>query len=156
MMFDGYISSGIKNPYFVIGNHLTNYGDFLKDKYRNTGIIFLGGIFNKHHLDNIRFFSKCYLHGHSVGGTNPALLEAMATCTFILVHDNQFNKSVVNQNAYYFNSANALAALLKDKEIVKNKIEFVKNNLSRINNTYRWSIIVNQYESYFKRILDNK
>ena len=156
MMFDGYISSGIKIPYFVIGNHLTNYGDFLKDKYRNSDIIFLGGIFNKIHLDNIRYYSKYYLHGHSVGGTNPALLEAMAANTFILVHDNQFNKSVVNKNSYYFNSANALAELLKDKDILKNKIKFAKNNLSKIDNVYRWSIVVNQYESYFKRILDNK
>ena len=156
MMFDGYIKSGIKNTYYVIGNHLTNYGDFLKDKYINTGVIFLGGIFNKIHLDNIRYYSKYYLHGHSVGGTNPALLEAMAANTFILAHDNQFNKSVVNQNAYYFNSAITLAALLKDKEIVKNKIDFAKNNFNRINNDYRWSIILNQYESYFKRILDNK
>ena len=156
MMFDGYISSEIKIPYLVIGNHLTNYGDFLKDKYRNTEIIFLGGIFNKEHLDNIRHYSSYYLHGHSVGGTNPALLEAMAAQTFIIAHDNQFNKSVINENAYYFNSPNSLAALLQDKELLKNKIEFAKNNLKRIDNVYRWSIVVNQYESYFKRILDNK
>jgi len=156
IMFDGYITSGIKTPYFVVGNHLTEYGDFLKDKYRNTGIIFLGGIFNKHHLDNIRYYSSFYLHGHSVGGTNPALLEAMAANTFILAHDNQFNKSVINLNAYYFKNANTLGALLKDKDILKNKIEFAKNNLKRIDEVYRWSIIVNQYESYFKKILDNK
>jgi len=156
IMFDGYITSEIKTPYFVVGNHLTEYGDFLKDKYRNTGIIFLGGIFNKLHLDNMRYYSRFYLHGHSVGGTNPALLEAMAANTFILAHDNQFNKSVINQNAHYFKSPIALAALLKDKEIVKNKIKFAKNNLTRIDEVYRWSIIVNQYESYFKRILDNK
>ena len=156
MMFDGYISSEIKIPYLVIGNHLTNYGDFLKDKYRNTEIIFLGGIFNKEHLDNIRHYSSYYLHGHSVGGTNPVLLEAMAAQTFIIAHDNQFNKSVINENAYYFNSPNSLAALLKDKELLKNKIEFAKNNLKRVGNVYRWSIVVNQYESYFKRILDNK
>jgi hypothetical protein len=64
--------------------------------------------------------------------------------------------SLINQNAYYFNSAIALTTLLKDKEIVKNKIEFSKNNLKRIDNVYKWSIVVNQYESYFKRILDNK
>jgi glycosyltransferase involved in cell wall biosynthesis len=156
MMFDGYIASGIDTPYFVVGNHLTNYGDFLKDKYRNTGIIFLGGIFNKEHLDNIRYYSKYYLHGHSVGGTNPALLEAMAAQTFIIAHDNLFNKSVINENAYYFNSSNLLANLLKDNEIIKNKSSFVKNNLSRIDKTYRWSIVVDQYESYFKRILNNK
>ena len=156
MMFDGYIASGIETPYFVVGNHLTAYGDFIKDKYRHTGIIFLGGIFNKENLDNIRYYSSYYLHGHSVGGTNPALLEAMAAQTFIIAHDNQFNKSVVNQNAYYFNSPNSLATLLTDNEILKSKTVFAKNNLKRIDEVYRWPIIVNQYEYYFKRILDNK
>ena len=156
MMFDGYITSGIETLYFVVGNHLTSYGDFLKDKYRHTGIIFVGGIFNKEHLDNIRYYSTYYLHGHSVGGTNPALLEAMAAQTFILAHDNQFNKSVINKNAYYFNSTNSLATLLKDNEILKNKTAFTQNNLTVINEVYRWPIVVDQYESYFRRILDNK
>jgi len=156
MMFDGYIESKIKTPYFVVGNHLTKYGDILKDKYRNTGIIFLGGIFNKAHLDNIRYYSKYYLHGHSVGGTNPALLEAMAAQTFIIAHDNKFNKSVINENAYYFNSHSELSTLLNNEEIIKNKTAFIKNNLTRIDAVYRWSIVVDQYESYFKRILDNK
>jgi len=156
MMFDGYIESGIKTPYFVVGNHLTAYGDFLKDKYRNKGIIFLGGIFNKEHLDNIRYYSTFYLHGHSVGGTNPALLEAMAAQTFIIAHDNQFNKSVISENAYYFDSPNELSILLKSEEIIKNKKKFTQNNLTRIDEVYRWSIVVDQYESYFKRILDNK
>ena len=156
MMFDGYIESKIQTPYFVVGNHLTKYGDFLKDKYRNTGIIFLGGIFNKAHLDNIRYYSKYYLHGHSVGGTNPALLEAMAAQTFILAHDNKFNKSVINENAYYFNSHSELSTLLDNEEIIKNKTAFIKNNLTRIDAVYRWSIVVDQYDYYFKRILDNK
>lgn len=156
MMFDAYVESGIKIPYFVVGQHLTSYGDFLKDKYRDKGIIFLGGIFNKDNLDNIRYYSTFYLHGHSVGGTNPALLEAMAAQTFILAHDNEFNKSVVKSNAFYFDSVSALAELLKDREIIKKKKTFVKNNLTRIDKVYRWSIVINQYESYFKSILDNK
>ena len=41
MMFDAYIASGVKTPYFVVGKHITSYGDFLKDKYRDKGIIFL-------------------------------------------------------------------------------------------------------------------
>ena len=156
MMFDGYISSGIKYPYFIIGNHLTSYGNFLKKKYSNSNIIFLGGIFNKNQLDNIRYYSKYYLHGHSVGGTNPALIEAMSASAFILVHDNQFNKSVVNQNAYYFNSSNTLSDLLNNKDILKVKNEFVKNNIIKIDKVYRWPIVVRQYESYFKEILNNK
>ena len=58
MMFDAYISSKSQIPYYLVGNHITPYGDFLKDKYRNKGIVFLGGIYNKTHLDNIRYYSK--------------------------------------------------------------------------------------------------
>ena len=153
MMFDAYIKSAISFPYIVVGNHITPYGDFLKDKYRNKGIIFLGGIFNKEHLDNIRHYSKLYLHGHSVGGTNPALLEAMAAETLILAHDNKFNKSVIEENALYFSSSNELAKLLVDATLFNNKDTMVQCNLDKIDRVYRWSVVVDQYEDYFKRIL---
>ena len=153
MMFDAYVKSEISNPYFVVGNHLTSHGDFLKDKYRDSGILFLGGIFNKDHLDNIRFYSKYYLHGHSVGGTNPSLLEAMATKTFILSHDNRFNKSVIEENAFYFSNSEELVSLLKNENLTNQKETFALNNLKKIDSVYRWAIVVPQYESYFKRIL---
>ena len=153
MMFDAYVKSEISNPYFVVGNHLTSHGDFLKDKYRDSGILFLGGIFNKDHLDNIRFYSKYYLHGHSVGGTNPSLLEAMATKTFILSHDNRFNKSVIEENAFYFSNSEELVSLLKNENLTNQKETFALNNLKKIDSVYRWAIVVAQYESFFKRIL---
>ena len=152
IMFDAYIVSKIPIPYLIIGNHLTTYGDFLKDKYRDKGIVFLGGIFNKTHLDNIRYYSKYYLHGHSVGGTNPALLEAMAAKTFILAHNNQFNKSVIEGNAFYFSNSNELGALLKNTRLVDHKKEFVSNNLIKINEIYRWSLVIDKYERYLKKI----
>ena len=153
MMFDAYVKSNITTPYFVVGNHLTKYGDFLKDTYRDSGIIFLGGIFNKEHLDNIRFYSKLYLHGHSVGGTNPALLEAMAAKTFILAHNNRFNKSVIEDNAFYFSTSEELVYLLEDERLINHKEDYVLNNQKKIDSVYRWSIVVGQYEAYFKRIL---
>jgi len=128
IIFDGYISSNKKAPYYVVGNHNTAYGKFLKKKYKNKGIIFLGGIFNKIHLDNIRYYSKLYIHGHSVGGTNPALLEAMAAKTLILAHNNQFNKSVLGENAFYFSSSDELSKLFKQDLELKKK-EFTLNNL---------------------------
>ena len=156
MMFDGYISSKLKLPYFVVGNHLTPYGDYLKDKYRDVGIKFLGGIFNKDHLDNMRLFSRYYLHGHSVGGTNPALLEAMAAKAYIVAHNNKFNKSVIQDDALYFNNANQLAEKLKKVDLYSLKQDFIKNNLSKVESIYNWPNIVDQYEDYFFRILNKK
>ena len=152
MMFDAYIQSNNNIPYYVVGNHLTNYGDFLKDKYRNKGIIFLGGIFNKIHLDNLRYYSSIYLHGHSVGGTNPALLEAMAAKTLILAHDNQFNRSVLDENAFYFSSIDELSRLFQQDLQIK-KSAFSLNNLKKIDKVYRWPFVVDQYEAYFEKIL---
>lgn len=154
IMFDAYIAINSQYPYYVIGNHTTSYGDYLKDKYRNKGIIFLGGIFKKKDLDNIRYYSKLYLHGHSVGGTNPSLLEAMAAKTLIIAHNNKFNISVLGDDAFYFSSSDDLIQLFKQDLAIK-KETFVYNNLDKINKLYRWSIIVDQYEEYFKSILIN-
>ena len=151
MMFDAYLLSGSNFPYFVIGKHPTTYGDFLKDKYRNKGIIFLGAIYNKEVLDNIRYYSKLYIHGHSVGGTNPSLLEAMASKALIVSHDNKFNRSVLNKNAFYFSSAKQLSLILNKNNY--NKQELIKNNLDTLDKLYRWPLIIEKYEKYFKKIL---
>ena len=152
MMFDAYILSNNKTPYYIVGNHLTTYGDFLKDKYRNKGIIFLGSIFNKADLDNIRYYSSMYLHGHSVGGTNPSLLEAMAAKAFILAHNNNFNKCVLEENAFYFSTTIELSHLF-NKDLERYKKPMISNNLQKINKSYRWPVIINKYESYFRHIL---
>jgi hypothetical protein len=151
MMCDGYLLSKSNLPYFIIGKHPTKYGDYLKDKYRNKGIIFLGAIYNKEDLDNIRYYSKLYIHGHSVGGTNPSLLEAMSAKALIASHDNKFNRSVLNKNAFYFSSTEQLS-LIFNKQF-HNKKEIINNNLDKINKLYRWPLIVEKYESYFKKIL---
>ena len=156
MICDGYINSKIKMPYYIIGNHLTDYGDFLKDKYRGNSIKFLGGIYDKNCLDSIRYYSFCYIHGHSVGGTNPALLEAMAAKALIIAHKNRFNRSVINDDAFYFNSAHDIAKILNRSNLLLNKNKFIDNNSKKIDQSYSWNIIVDKYEKYFLEILNKK
>ena len=76
----------------------------------------MGGVYNKKNLDNLRYFSKLYFHGHSVGGTNPSLLEAMAAKTLIVANDNEFNRSVLEENAFYFSSEHELIPLFNKKK----------------------------------------
>ena len=116
----------------------------------------MGAIFNKKELDTFRFYASYYLHGHSVGGTNPALIEAMAAKAFIIIHDNPFNKSVISNQTYSFQSVNDLVQLLDDNNILKSREAFVKENLNIINEKYRWDLIVNKYERYFLEILNHK
>ncbi len=156
MMCDAYIQSKTSLPYYIIGNHLSKYGDFLKDKYRRKGIVFLGAIFNKDHLDTLRYYSTYYLHGHSVGGTNPALLEAMAAKSFIIAHDNPFNRAVLSSHAFYFKTSCELTALLKNNSILDSKERFIAENLDVINKKYRWPHIIDSYEKYLLKILNQK
>ncbi len=51
---------------------------------------------------SITSFCKLYFHGHSVGGTNPSLLDAMAARAPLAIHNNAFNRSIIKDNAYYF------------------------------------------------------
>lgn len=73
---------------------------------------FIGGVYDFDKLNSIRKFSFAYFHGHSVGGTNPSLLEAMASGCFILANDNIFNRSVLKENAKYYHTAIEVTKLL--------------------------------------------
>ena len=156
LMCDSYLSSNSNLPYYIIGNYDTKYGHFLKKKYEGTSIHFLGAIFNKVELDTFRFFAKYYLHGHSVGGTNPALIEAMAASAFVIIHDNPFNKSVACNFNLSFANQSELSEILLDKSLLSKREEIVKENLKIINSNYRWDKIIDQYENYFLRILNKE
>ena len=99
MVLEGVSKTNDLTPILVIGNHETKYGSYLKNKYKAfEKIRFIGGIYNLTHLNNLRYFCKLYFHGHSVGGTNPSLLEAMASQAYIAAHGNDFNKGVLKSN----------------------------------------------------------
>ena len=153
MILDGYVKSKIDLPFLVIGNPETKYGSFLKDKYKDSGAIFLGSIFNKGHLDSLRGFAKCYFHGHSVGGTNPSLLEAMAAKSFIFAHDNVFNRDVLGHNAFFFNSAKEIKEMLLDfNNLALKKGDMVDNNSRGIKNKYSHKNITEQYIDLIKAV----
>ena len=156
LMCDAYLSSNSEIPYYIIGNYQTKYGQLLKSKYKDTNIHFLGAIFNKEELDTFRFYANLYLHGHSVGGTNPALIEAMAAKAFVIVHNNPFNKSVVCEDNLSFSTKDDLSEILDRPNILSKREELSQKNLEIINSKYRWDIIIEKYEKYFLKILGNK
>ncbi|MDR2129452.1 MAG: DUF1972 domain-containing protein, partial [Burkholderiaceae bacterium] len=72
----------------------------------------VGGVYDAPALQCLRFFAAAYLHGHSVGGTNPSLLEALACGNWVIAHDNPFNREVARDAGDYFQTPQQLAALL--------------------------------------------
>ncbi|WP_445709949.1 DUF1972 domain-containing protein [Flavobacterium sp.] len=139
-----------KTPILVIGNHNTKYGEYLKIKFKqNSNIVFLGGIYNLEHLNNLRYFSRLYFHGHSVGGTNPSLLEAMASQALIVAHNNDFNKGVLKDNAYYFLNPTEVKEVLQTVK-KNNNLQFIQNNYEAIVKDFNWNKINGKYLQLFE------
>jgi len=157
-ILDGYCKLSMEEPLLVVGNHATRFGGYLKNKFKGSNIKFVGGIYNKAQLDSLRHFSLTYFHGHSVGGTNPSLLEAMASESFIIAHENPFNASILNKAALYFKTADDVCKLLTKIKPLRTRhlAEFVIENNAKISTTYKWDRIVNQHEELFKDLLGKK
>lgn len=152
MMLDGVVKSNGTVPFLVIGNYDTPYGRRMKEKYSSSpSIRFIGAIYNLEHLNNIRHFGRFYFHGHSVGGTNPSLLEAMASSALIIAHDNPFNRDVLGVNAFYFSTAFAVSQLLNNAgPVLGMRDQFIQQNQQKIEQEYNWKLIADQYEELCK------
>ncbi|SFR84172.1 Glycosyltransferase involved in cell wall bisynthesis [Agromyces sp. CF514] len=77
-------------------------------------VVFVGSVYDPAELAAIRFHSLAYLHGHTVGGTNPSLVEAMAAGNPVLAHDNPYNRWVAADGALYFSTIDEAADRLDD------------------------------------------
>lgn len=161
MAIKGYLISKTKGkrPLIIIGKTNTLHGRELVEKYRKEeSIIFVGGIYDYSKLNSIRHFAFAYFHGHSVGGTNPSLLEAMASGCFILANNNIFNKAVLKENSIYYSSAEEVAEVLNRIDLLaeKYKATYVNNNLCEIRQEYSWEKLVDEHESYFRWLISQK
>ncbi|WP_248724610.1 DUF1972 domain-containing protein [Seonamhaeicola sp. ML3] len=153
-ILDGVAGASKAETFLVIGKHDTNdFGRYLKEKFKNLrNIRFIGGVYNLEHLNNLRYFSNLYFHGHSVGGTNPSLLEAMASNTLIVAHDNEFNKSVIGSDGFFFNNSEEIKKILNEVR-KENHHKKVENALETINNNYNWELINKSYLDFFNECL---
>ncbi|MFD2908601.1 DUF1972 domain-containing protein [Flavobacterium ardleyense] len=154
MVLEGVSIAADKTPILVIGNHNTKYGSYLKEKFKSfSNIRFLGAVYKLEDLNNLRYFSNLYFHGHTVGGTNPSLLEAMASKALIAAHNNDFNKGVLQENALYFSTANEVKKILNSIKKSDN-LQFVENNYEAITKSFNWEKINEEYLQLFKQCLD--
>ena len=154
IILDGVVKANVQRPFLIVGNHDTAYGNYLKSKFSNhQQIQFIGGIYNIDILNNLRYYSNIYFHGHTVGGTNPSLLEAMSSNSLICANDNPFNKYILGKDAIYFQNENDVATHLTnvryEKEIYQTML---KENKNKINKLYDWELITDQYANHFKSI----
>jgi len=153
MIIKGVINARKEKPLIIIGKTENNYGSELTEKYKNNKEIkFLGGIYESSIVNNLRYFSSLYFHGHTVGGTNPSLLEAMGCRALIVANDNIFNKSVLGADAYYFQDQQQIAEIISENYDKNQQLDKISNNIYKINTLYNWSHIIDEYEKIFKQL----
>ena len=116
----------------------------MRKKYQNYKNIFLlDPIYDPEILGSFRSNAKIYFHGHTVGGTNPSLVEAMSLGLNIIAHDNGFNRYTTGNLASYFSDSNSLEkafySAIKINKIPKKLEELAKKR-------YLWKDVVNDYE----------
>lgn len=154
IILDGVVEAKDNTPFLVIGKHKTKFGEYLKNKFKDyANIRFIGGIYDINILNNLRFFSNLYFHGHTVGGTNPSLLEAMASNALICANNNEFNSAILGNDAFYFSDSKDVAKILTNISYKKH-IEKIENNRNKITNLYTWDKIIHSYEKLFERLLN--
>jgi len=157
-VLEGFRASRTTIPLVLVGSYGTKHGKSLYEEFGgHKNVRFLGGVFDFQALNSLRYLSLLYFHGHSVGGTNPALLEAMAASANIAAHDNVFNRSVLGENAVYFKGPEDVRGIIENiSELNGKRQALTGKNLEKIRTRYNWSRIINQYEELFINVLQNR
>jgi glycosyltransferase involved in cell wall biosynthesis len=156
MIIRGYLTSQQKDPLVIIGAPVTRYGKKLLKKFNNLQVIFAGKVYNQSELNNLRYFSSFYFHGHSSGGTNPSLLEAMACHCNIIAHKNIFNKAVLENNAGYFSAPEDISAILNSSSDTFSLNRRKEMNIQKIETKYNWEKVIDAYETLMLDAVNSK
>ena len=146
MIIQGYISSQHPFPLVIIGDMANPFGRYLISEYTNSSIRFYGPVYDQPELNNIRFYSAKYFHGHSTGGTNLFLLEAMGCSCDIVAHNNVFNKAILQTDADYFSSPEDIAGIINKPAIEAIIHHRRQSNIEKINTIYNQEKNINDYE----------
>ena len=129
-------------------NELENKLHFRSD----PRIKFVGTVYDQELLKKIRENAYAYFHGHTVGGTNPSLIEALGSTDLNLLVDVGFNREVAEKCAFYWKREQGDLAKLIDKvdNMNSDKIELIgKMAKRRVKQAYTWEKICDLYNTIF-------
>ncbi|MCU1558709.1 MAG: glycosyltransferase family 1 protein [Microbacteriaceae bacterium] len=142
----------------ILGNYTPETDDYHRAVVdaASDEVVFLGAIYDPDEVAALRFHSSGYLHGHTVGGTNPSLVEAMAAGNAVLAHDNPYNRWVADAGALYFETAED--ASLRIGEIIDDPV--LRDRLGaasrkRHAEEFTWEHVAGQYEELLSRHIEH-
>jgi len=114
-------------------------------------VLFLGSIYDPDVLASLRFHSLAYMHGHTVGGTNPSLVEALGAGNAVLAHDNVYTRWVAGDGGVYFTDeadADVLITRLIHDSATRQRLATASRR--RHADAFTWPFIAGQYETLLR------
>ena len=134
----------------IVGNWSnSDYGRELRNRYESSNNLYLlDPIYDLGKLKTLRSGASMYLHGHSAGGTNPSLVEAMHFGVPVVAFDCDFNRSTTEGKALFFRDAESLQQVLVShtegvlEDIGKDMVEIARRR-------YTWDKVAEQYFEIF-------
>lgn len=125
VLIEAFAKAG-RGTYTFVGNwEASSYGRALRERFRGVeGLSMLDPIYDPEKLADMRENCTAYLHGHSVGGTNPSLVEMLFYDCEILAFDCAFNRATAGESIQYFADADELAAEISSgkKTVPRNRL----------------------------------
>ena len=137
----------------IVGNwNDSKYGRKLRNIYRlHCNITMCDPIYDLQKLNDLRCGCMLYLHGHSAGGTNPSLVEAMWLGLPIVAYDVKYNRFTTENKAYYFSNEAQLKELIQLLYLAPEKRNSIGSMMKETaEKKYRWDFIVEQYAKILK------
>ncbi|NEU10827.1 glycosyltransferase family 1 protein [Methylobacterium sp. BTF04] len=111
-------------------------------------VMFPGAIYDSETIQSLRFHARAYLHGHTVGGTNPSLVEALWAGNAVIAHDNPFNRGTAGPDQFYFADADACERLIESAIVNDIAVRTAgRAALVRATERFTWTTILQEYET---------
>ena len=154
----GYAASSAELPLVVVG--FAGYpGDYARAVVEaaslNPQVRLMGAVWDQQLLDALYASARTYIHGHSVGGTNPSLLRAMAQSTPVIAFDCPYNRETTGGAALWFTSADDLSDQVKAAEVDPDEASTLGREAGRrAAQHYRWCSVTDDYERLAIRLAD--
>jgi glycosyltransferase involved in cell wall biosynthesis len=154
----GYRDSAATLPLVVVGSapYSAGYTQEIQRLADGDGRIrLIGGVYDQELLDALYANALTYVHGHSVGGTNPSLLRAMGAATAVIGFDVPFNREVLDDDGWFFADADDVAAHVvaaeNDRALTATR---ARNAQERARTHFRWEDVADEYEALARRLAD--
>jgi glycosyltransferase involved in cell wall biosynthesis len=151
-----FVASGSERELVIAGgmNYETPFWEELQRLARGSRVRFLGPVYGPMLIESLHLGAFGYLHGHEVGGTNPALLKAMGCGNLVIALDTEFNsENLADTGRYFTEELGSLAEQIRWADAHPREAGSLGNTArERIRAHYTWDSVADKHDAFFREV----